>query len=266
MRTVSLQRLAAACRDAPRQPVYLLGSTRTLVRESGPRLTISRADIERVIPLVRIARIVCGDAVDWQGAALRSCLELRIPIVWVARSGSVLGAAAGHIDEAVPLHQGLEIYTEASDWRSIYGNWLRRRRMSVLVRWCRDTANLESTLDPREVDERKRSFVHRAELPRGLPEFTRAWCYAAVRERLARLQIASRYIGHGGETLDLADDLTALLWSAFAFDCGSIPRTARDLLVTTTLCENWLRLHTARVDDHIADLARHVRRANESWH
>ena len=123
MRTASLHRLAAACRDAPRQPVYLLGSTRTLVRESGPRLTISRAGIERVIPLMRIARIVCGDAVDWQGAALRSCLELRIPIVWVAHSGTVLGTAMGHIGDAVPLHQGLEIYTEASDWRSTYGNW-----------------------------------------------------------------------------------------------------------------------------------------------
>jgi hypothetical protein len=266
MTIAALQRLALACRDAPRKPIYLLGAVRTIVRASGPRLVITRAGAERIMPLARIARVICGDAVEWHGAAIRACLELRIPIVWVRTDGTSLGAAISHQGDDAPMHRALETYTERADWHTRYDGWLRWRRMQVLIRWSREAAAAEHAPLPHEFTERKRSFVHRAELPAGLPEFTRAWCFAAVSERLVRLRIAPHYIGYGGDTLELARDVTTLLWSAFAFDCGSIPHAAHDLLVATTLCENWLRLHAARIDDHIADLARHVRRANDTWH
>jgi hypothetical protein len=274
MRRTELQkrhRIAARPSGSAQAPtrkrsVYLGGEADFLVDSDHIRLLLYKGPRERTcLPFTCIARIVTQISVSWTGRALGSCLANRVPLIWIDKSGACLGSAFPQTAGTSTLDEALNAYTELPAWSGLYPNWLKRRRLHVLNSWLQQAENDGYPISAQRVSELKRHFVYNNILASHAPAESRAWSHARVASHLVESGAQPRYWGQGGGVLELAEDLTSLLWGALCLTWGSILKGTSSESVALFFFENWMQRHDRNLDAHIEDLMRHVQRELHAW-
>ncbi len=249
-----------------RKALYLATSEPLRIDTEGDALVLRRKTAAATRhPLVRIDRIVCNRHTDWSGAALARCLQHGISLTWVDGHGQLIGNAAPRLADHHPLEVLLDTYLDRPHWSARYANWLRCRRMDILVLVALRAAQAHRPLSQHDFDEHKRDYVYNAHLEPLLPPIARCWCHAFVSRRLADLRIAGRHWGYDGQALELADDLTGLLWGELNLECATLAAAADTPHTHALIVESWLACHPSRLPDHLARLKRHLAHENAQW-
>lgn len=250
-----------------RKPLYLATRNPVHIDAGATWLVLRRPDAATVrYPLARISRIVCNHNAHWSGAALALCLKHHVPIAWIDGRGRSLGSALPRLGVCNPLDTAIADYVELPDWSERFDNWLARRRLEVLTT-CADRALRESrAVDAAAFAELKRQYVHNRQHPIGFSPEGEGWCHALVVSRLHEQGLHARYWGYDGHPLELADELSALLWAELNIECGTIPAAAEGGRTLMLLFESWVHGREGRLLAHVADLRRHIARELEAWH
>lgn len=252
--------------STPRKPLYLATSKRIRITAEGEAIAVHQtpAGLSR-FPVARIARIICNRHADWSGKALALCLSRQITITWVDGGGNGIGSASPRLATPLSLHHSLEIWLEQPDWDVKHENWLRKRRMDVLLQFTARSLAAGRPFCRETFETQKREFVYNNEISSAFAPVGIGWCHALVVARLARKGLQTRYFGYDGGTLELADDLSRLLWAELNLDCGSLTVTANKERVQMLFFENWARQRQDRLIAHLAHLKRYVAQENNNW-
>lgn len=79
--------------------------------------------------------------------ALALCMRAGIGITWIDAKGSAVGSIYPQQRTPTPLSTALELWAESPNGPASYQNWLRARRMNVLMRWGQE----RSATDPNAI-------------------------------------------------------------------------------------------------------------------
>lgn len=269
--STTLQRGAPARPPKPgssrqRKPLYLVTDSAIRVAARGASLLVQRQPRgEQCFPINRLSRIVCNHNADWSGQAVALCLSHGITLTWVAGNGDPLGDCTARLTEPAPFDTMIERYLELSDWPDRHGNWLRRARMEVLLRAARDRDAAGAPYTAQEFSAYKRNYVYRGELPASYAAAWLGWLHALTVARLHRDKLHAHYWGEGGTTLDLAEDLTGLLWAELNLSGGTLAAGEDATHPMTMLFESAAQRYEQRLLRHLASLNRHVNREVAAW-
>lgn len=253
--------------DTPaRKPLYLATRARLRVRAEGESLVVSHhpTGCQR-FPVARIDRIVCGSHADWSGEALALCLSRGITVTWVGPDGHAIGDCSPRLARPSGLHSALEIYLETPEWSCGYANWLRRERMEVLIRWAQRRLARGSAVERAEWEARKREFVFNSRLESRLPAELHVWCRARVVAQLAVAGLSRRYFGYDGAPLELAEDMTTLVWADLNLESGVLAAGTWEQQALALAFEAGVADRDRRLRHHLARLNLHVARSLDSW-
>lgn len=258
----------ASVTTAPsRKPLYLATSSPVRIAAQAESLLVQGAGMSnRRFPLARIDRIVCNSHADWSGEALALCMASGVTVTWISPLGDVLGQCVPQLGAALSAAARLESFVEHPDWAGRYQNWLRGRRMRVLIDWA--AARCAEGLYPAvaEWEQRKREYVYRGRINAIFQAEVKGWCHAWVVSRLRKAGLPTRFWGYDASPLELADDLAGLIWAEINLHGGTLAGGAIGTRGGLLFFENWARLHPARIAEHLAELNRFVARENETWH
>ena len=260
-------RRATANRPAPR-PLYLNTAEPLQLSVQTDSLRIRQTGhAPRRIPLSRIERVLCNHNTHWHGSALVAFLEAGIPVCWVGRDGDIIGMAIADNATAESLHGAIEHYLRQPDWPEHYANWLRHQRLRLLTAWARETAhangNPDGRIDAHRFRDLKRSVVYQGRIDTTLDPYIRSICHAHIIERLHEHGLWPRYHGDAGTALELADDLTHLIWIALNLEHGGMSPEGRTAVRMT---EGWLAENAHQSERHLNDLKRHIAQERNGWH
>jgi hypothetical protein len=133
----------APCTPGPGARALYLGTRDTKQVSCTAEALVVRNERAQTLryPLVRIARVVSSTVVNWSGAALALCLQSGIGISWINAKGESLGTCYPHKRRQATLCQRTRALAGKPHGPQNYQNWLRARRMDVLVRWGQTAAN-----------------------------------------------------------------------------------------------------------------------------
>jgi len=250
----------------PRKPLYLVARQKMQVGAEAESLVVRmKTGAVRRFPIARIDRIAANGNADWSGAALALCLARGVTITWIGADGQPSGDCCPRVARPSTLHRLVERYLEASRWPDGYGNWLRHRRMAVLVRWARRRGAEGAPVAGDEWEALKREYVYLGRVPERVPDQLFGWCRSHVAARLWTAGVQGRYWGYDGGVLELAEDLTNLLWAGLNLDAGPLLASARDTQALALAFEAGLAERDAVLGDHLAQLRRYLSRAMQSW-
>lgn len=260
---------AAPCQDSlrlPRRALYLAAKAPLTVTAQSDSLVVERPHAARQrFPAARLDRIVCNAGAQWSGEALALCLRWGVTITWLGGDGHALGDCVPRLAEALPLHTALESLVELADWPPRYGNWLRRRRMQVLVRWAVRRKTAGTPVSVAEWTDHKRAWVYNGRIPSALPPTLAGWCHALVVARLAGLGLRPRYPGFDGHVLELAQDLADLMWAQFNLESASSLAAAADTRTAALLFEAGSADRVRSLRQHLGQLHRFAAQALDAW-
>lgn len=216
-------------------------------------VTNARAQTTRY-PVARIARVVSSaDVVDWSGPALALCMRAGIGITWLDAKGNAVGSIYPQPRRHTPLATALELWTEATDGPARYHNWLRSRRMDVLVRWgvaCADS------ITPQQWENTKREWVYTGQYPQHLPLGLRSLSLAYVAAQLGTSGLTPLLWGPQLEGINLDEDLCELLWGEMNLGTGALADNTDFEPELTTLFERWSNRNASALTLHLASLHR----------
>ena len=216
-------------------------------------VTNARAQTMRY-PVARIARVVSSaDVVDWSGPALALCMRAGIGITWLDAKGKAMGSIYPQPRRHTPLATALELWTEAPGGPTHYQNWLRSRRMDVLVRWgvaCADS------ITPQQWESTKREWVYAGEYTQHLPTGLRSLCLAYVAAQLGISGITPLLWGPQVEGINLDEDLCELLWGEMNLGTGTLADNTDFEPELTTLFERWSNRNASALTLHLTSLHR----------
>ena len=276
MRALSSTRARARIRELPalpgkptppRQALYVNGPDRWTAGMHHGALEFCRAGRPvRRFPLSRIDRIVCGDNVDWRGAALMACMEHGIAVVIEAGRGRAVGYALPTVEPGEPLHACLELLAAMPAATHRLDNWLRHRRMDVVDRWWREYCGAHKSPPGYYYEEVKRRYVYNAEAPVYLRDTLRPICEAYVLARLRRHGALPVYDCIGGTRLSLLDAFTTLIWGEINLHSGALAIVASERQIQLTFLETWFREHDLVIDRHLTALKFFTTRELRPWH
>jgi len=235
--------------------LYLGSRERKRVTCTEEALVVSNASAQVMrYPVARVARVVSSaDVVDWSGAALALCMRAGIGITWPDSRGDALGSLYAQQRHDASLATTLELWAERSDGAALYQNWLRARRMDILVRWAKSQPERQT---PQQWEGSKRSFVYGGHCQVHLPTGLRALCLAYVAAQLNSHGLPPQLWGPRVEGIDLDDDLCQLLWAEMNLTSGALAEGASDDATLTALFERWSTLNAAALTLHLAHLHR----------
>jgi hypothetical protein len=249
-----------------RKPLYLSASTRARITAKGAAIVVRQAPagIYRY-PVARLDRIICSRYVDWTGEAFALCLSNNITITLLDGRGAAIGSASPRLPHSVAFHSALEMWLEHADWTFRYENWLRKRRMNVLFQSTTRVVAAGRPFCRETFEKQKREYVYNGEITAAFAPIGQSWSHALVLSRLAREGLEPRYFGYDGHPLELAEDLSCLLWAELNLDCGSLPIEADSERTQMKFFESWARERHDRLEAHLANLKLHVARENKDW-
>lgn len=207
----------------------------------------------RRYPLERVSRVVSSTATDWSGDALALCLKRGIAITWVDGGGNALGASYPAQRHYPPAAAALEMLTETPAGQERYTNWLRSRRMEVLLRWGKTCA---TDTQPALWEATKREWVYGQRFSVHLPDALHGHCQAWASAQLANQGLPPVLWSPDAQPIHLDHDLCTLLWAEMNLCAGSLADTAQADEPTTALFERWNALSGAAVILHIHSLLR----------
>ena len=213
-------------------------------------------------PLVRVARVVSStDVVDWSGPALALCMRAGISITWLDAKGQAIGSIYPLQRTHTPLGTALELWTESTEGPTRYQNWLRSRRMDVLVRWGEAQT---ITITPQLWENTKREWVYGKNHNQHLPLGLRSLCLAYVAAQLGAGGLTPQLWGPRLEVMDLDEDLCELLWAEMNLGSGPLADNAEEAPALTTLFERWSNRNASALALHLASLHRTALKALHS--
>ena len=255
-------RLAAdgdrAARGADARTLYLREAACQRVDAGGDALVIATQRPGELVrrlrfPLQRVARVVSCTTVDWSGAALQLCMLRRLSICWLDQRGDALGSLHSHTAEIAPFASALDLLLDTPDGHARYAHWFKSRRMQVLLQWGRTDGLV---ISPQQWEATKRSWVYRAELAAHLPALLQGLAAASVAQQLQAHGLLPVQIGPGGEPVQLAQDLTYLLWAEMNLCCGALADQTGDGPETVLLFERWQARNLSALLLHLLSLQR----------
>lgn len=235
--------------------LYLGGREHKHVSCTAEALVVTNASAQTLrYPVVRVARIVSSaEAVDWSGQALALCLRAGIGITWVDKHGQVTGSTYTQTRRTTRFATALELWTELPEGMDRYQNWLKKRRMDILMRW-RDSQ--PTTVSPQQWESVKREWVYLQTFTEHLPKPLRGLCLAYVAAQLNGYGIAPRLWGPRVENINLDEDLCQLLWAEMNLAAGVLANGASDDTTVTAIFERWSARNASALTVHLADLHR----------
>lgn len=232
---------ATSQRALDARTLYIVPQDTLHVSSTGEALVVSRADgdVHR-LPITRLLRVVCSERVNWSGAALGLCQARGVPVTWLDGRGESLG----HLWPARAPHTDLSDALEAlcglpGDWHDIYANWLRRQRLTVLHRWQQQRGHDGHPVCDAEWQRAKRAWVYRDEIAEHLPAVLGGMIAALVACRLMEQGLQPRYWCAAGQRIELAHDLTRLIWAEVNLCGGAIAEAMRETHDTAAMFESW---------------------------
>lgn len=249
-----------------RKPLYL--ATRTPVRvcaDADSLVVRGTGHQAQRFPLARVDRIICNRHTDWSGEALALCLGRGITVTWVGGDGCALGDCSPRLSDPSSLDASLERYLESPGWPCQYGNWLRRRRMALLIEWARRRLARGTPVPHDDWETLKREFVYKGVIRAMLPPELQGGYHAFVIARLSSAGLHGRYWGYDATPLELAEDLTALLWAAMNLEAGTLASSVQSPRTTAMVFEAGVRDNEQTLRDQLAHLRLHVARAIDTW-
>lgn len=235
--------------------LYLGGTGTKHISHTQEALVVTHANGQtQRYPLARVARIVSSQAADWDGSALALCLKAGISITWADGKGQALGSA---LPSRSRLHHQtnhtLELLLEQPGGRQHHSNWLRSRRMHVLIEWGRTSA---TPISPIDWEMTKRQWVYQQQLHTHLPPGLLAHCQAWAVAQLNTLGLAPTLWDETGQDIHLAHDLAHLLWAEMNLCTGPLADTATGEAEHIALFERWIGAHGAALHMHLGALVR----------
>lgn len=260
--------------------LYLASLLPLRVSSTGEALVVRNHEgqVSRM-PVARVMRVVCGETVEWSGAALMLCQQHSIAISWV----DTRGAAVGHLwparVRAVELADALAAAAgtwhrrdgERADWPAAYEHWLRQRRLAVLTQWVSERQAAGQQVERDEWERARQAWVYRSEVPVRLPALMRGLAAALVASRLSDSGVQPHYWcvaadaedGPGGDEtalIDLAGDLTELVWAEMNLCAGALAAAVEQPRDTVTIFEAWSGTCAGAIHGHLASLRTHLLR------
>lgn len=216
-------------------------------------VTNARAQIMRY-PVARVARVVSSaDVVDWSGAALALCMRAGIGITWLDSKGQAIGSVYAQKRHTASLATVLELWTERADGVPLYQNWLRARRMDVVMRWGEAQA---SRITPQQWEATKRQYVYGGQFSVHLPAALRDLCLAYVAAQLNSHGLTPQLWGPRLEGMDLDEDLCQLLWAEMNLGTGAMADDVASSATVTELFERWSARNASALTLHLVHLHR----------
>jgi hypothetical protein len=216
-------------------------------------VTNARAQVMRY-PIVRVARVVSSaDVVDWSGPALSLCMRAGIGITWLDRDDQVVGSLYAQTRRTASLATALELWAERADGKASYQNWLRARRMDVLVRW---TEEHSAPVTPKHRESIKREWVYGGKYSVHLPNALRSLCLAYVAAQLNSHGLVPLLWGPSVEGIDLDEDLCELLWAEMNLGAGALAEKTNQPAVLASLFEHWSARNASALTLHLEHLHR----------
>lgn len=216
-------------------------------------VTNARAQVMRY-PVARLARVVSSaDVVDWSGPALALCMRAGIGITWLDAQGTAVGSIYPQQRTPSPFATALELWTEGLEGPARYQNWLRSRRMDVLIRWGKECAD---AITPQQWESTKREWVYGNQYTTHLAQGLRSLCLAYVAAQLSSYGLTPVLLGPRLEGMDLDEDLCELLWAEMNLNSGTLADKADADMELTTLFERWSSCNASALTVHLASLHR----------
>lgn len=254
----------AACTPGPGARALYLGTRDTKQVSCTAEALVVRNERAQTLryPLVRIARVVSSTVVNWSGAALALCLQSGIGISWINAKGESLGTCYPHKRLQATFAGALEQWLENPTGPQNYQNWLRARRMDVLVRWGQAAANdthatnATKVIDPGQWEHTKREWVYAREFRQHLPQAIHGHLMAYVGAQLAAHGAPPLLWDHHAEPVDLDADLCQLLWAEMNLCTGTLADTTTTDKETIALFERWIARNGAALVLHLHSLHR----------
>ncbi|MCK6426813.1 MAG: CRISPR-associated endonuclease Cas1 [Burkholderiaceae bacterium] len=252
-------------RAADARTLYLAAAERLRVTSTGEALVIGRPDAPHLgaqrIPVARVLRIVCGDSAEWSGAALALCQQRGITITWLNGRGE----AAGHLwperPRRVDLADALNVLAaDDPGWSDAYRHWLRHQRLAVLQTWQAERGAAGQPVREAEWQEAKRRWVYRDEPPELLPALLHGLAAALVTHRLSECGLLPHYWCCVGEPVELAHDLTRLIWAEMNYCAGPLAAAVDQPREAAAIFERWSGRCVGALHQHLANLRAHALR------
>lgn len=261
---MSSQHPSCAIKPGPGARALYLGGRehkRVTCTEAALVVTNEQAQVMR-FPVARVARVVSSaDVVDWSGTALSLCMRAGIGITWIDANGQAVGSIYSQVRKTASLATVLELWSERADGAARYQNWLRVRRMDVLVRWGREHA---ASVTPQQWEGTKREYVYGAAFVVHLPNELRGLCLAYVAAQLDNYGLPPQLWGPRLEAFNLDEDLCDLLWAEMNLGAGNLAENVDDRATATQLFERWSARNASALTLHLVHLHRTALKAMHS--
>lgn len=254
---------AAAGRAPDARALYLCSATPVRVTSTGEALVIGGGADGQVhrVPVARLLRVVCNAQAHWSGPALALCLERGVPVAFLGRSGEPAGTLWPQQRRRLPLAETLDaLAAGAPGWSEAYANWLRRERQQVLRDWQQHRREAGQPVPPDEWQRAMQHWVYRAEVAAVLPELLHGLAGSLVTTRLAEFGLEGHYWCVGGEPVELAADITRLLWARMNLCAGALAQAVERPREAATLFEHWAASQAGALHAHLTSLGAHARR------
>ena len=204
-------------------------------------------------PLARVARVVSSTVVDWTGDALAQCMRRGIGISWLDAKGQALGTCYPRVRQNQGLATALELWLESPGGIDQYTQWLRARRMNVLINWAK-TQPYQAA--PALWETLKREWVYGGRINAHLPEALHGRLAAFVDSQLAEHGTPPLLWGAETQPVNLDDGLCSLLWAEMNLGTGSLADQASQDADLAALFERWATRNGAALILHLGSLHR----------
>jgi hypothetical protein len=223
-------------------------------------------------PLSRLARIVSSTVVDWSGEALALCMRHHIGITWVDPQGHALGSCYPQHRNPAQFNTALGLWLEHPRGHERYQNWLKSRRMAVLMQWANQSLekpakatppaqNPTATANLPNWEHQKRSWVYAGQFEERLPQALLAQAQAYTAAQLSCHGISPVQWGPDAKPIDLDCDLAHLLWAEMNLCSGNLAQAHVGDKEITLLFERFTSTIGVATTLHLASLHRTAQKA-----
>jgi len=207
----------------------------------------------RRYPLARISRVVSSTETDWHGNALALCLKSGIGITWIDTQGNALGTCYPSQRTPASFALAVELLTETTEGLERYTNWLRARRMEVLIRWGHECGD---RISPAQWQATKHDWVYAQRVTEHLPRALYGHCLAWTGAQMAAHGLTPTLLDPQAQPIALDHDLCQLLWAEINLCAGTLAATPQEDEPTTALFERWIARNGCAMLLHLQSLCR----------
>jgi hypothetical protein len=251
-------------------PLYLKGGNACHIDLQGPALTYRKGHANPLrYPLERISRIIAASTINWSGRALHACMEAQIPVVIIDKEQHPAGYIQPRVAHKSDLDRMLRQWIDHPEWHDQINNWQRRQRMWIYKQWFnRQLAEGKSHTND-DFQQGLRRYVQQSsgELSHIADPLYHTIIDAITSHKLQQAGVSARYIGHGGEMLDLRQLIAQLLELALIIEFNALTTTkAEDPATRLRIIHAFTDILGEFARIILGSLHQYARARLEEWH